>query len=193
MNYFSYLFLILLIACSASSEKSEERSSSDSSSGFSGYMELTIDSDSFKYDNLTRTDSRVSFQDEAIAVYVKNPDGEGTIAQITLLSPEIYNSTTHTYTNESGRWLEEGAKQEYERIRQNLNFKFRRIDNMEEENYLSLDRGTVDISYDDEQGNFKITFAGEDRPSAYYKEDNDLVKFSGTLVLEGAYLMDSRN
>ena len=193
MNKILYLILFAFLACSSPTKSEGQNSSSSNSADFSGYLELTIDGETYKFDELTRSGSRVSFQDEAIAVYVENPNGEGTIAQVTLLSPEIYEGTSHKYVKEAGGWKEikDGSVGD---TRQNLSFKFRRIDNMNEENYINLDLGTVEMQYDEKKANFELIFEGEDRPSSFNKEkDEKLVKFSGKLVLNGAYLMDSRD
>lgn len=202
-NHIPYLVFIFLMACSGSSEKSdqqENQNSSDTKSNdtkstdFVGRLELTMQGESYEFTDMTRVDSRVSFQEKAIAVYITNTNGEGTIAQITIMSPLIYNSTSHTYVNDSGRWLEGSQKNDPpKRTEQNLQFKFRRIDNMDEENYINLDQGTANLEYDDEKPVFRLSFEGKDMPSAYNDEDNEEIAFSGKLILEGAYLMDSRD
>jgi len=196
LSHILYTLIILLIACTSSEKSSQEgdNSYSSKSSDFIGKLELTIDGESYEFSDMTRTDSRVSFQDNAIAVYVANPKGEGTIAQITILSPKIYESNSHIYVNESNRWLEKGDTREPpKRTEQNLRFKFRKIDKMDSEEYLMLDQGTVQFKYNDEEPIFEMTFEGKDTPSAHNREEDKEIQFSGKLTLKGAYLMDSRH
>ncbi len=205
----SYILLptiLLFLACSASNEKSEEANSkaeetpnNTGNTDFSGTLNLVIDDETFEYKAMTKSGSRLSFQDKGISVYVENTDGEGTIATVTILSPDIYNSNSHTYTKgpvtrEEGMSQEDYDIERAERKKTNMRLKFRRIDNMEGENYIELDRGEVSLEYDDENADFILSFEGEDRPSgSNKKEDEKTIKFSGSLKLNGAYLMDSRD
>lgn len=204
----SILFPILLVitACSASNENSEEANSKAveisnraGDADFSGELNLVIDGETFEYKEMTKSGSRLSFQDKGISVYVENTGGEGTIATVTILSPDIYSSNSHTYT-EGPVTREEGMSQEdYETKRAesrktNIRLKFRRIDQMEVDNYIELDKGVVNLEYDDENADFILSFEGEDRPSSFNKEEDEkTIKFSGSLKLKGAYLMDSRD
>lgn len=205
-SYILFSILLLLLACSAANEKSEEANSkADETSNnagnadFSGTLNLVIDGETFEYNAMTKRGSRLSFQDKGISVYVENSGGKGTIATVTVLSPDIYKSTSHTY-NKGSVGRDEGMSQEEydseraERKRHNISLKVRRIDNMEVENYIDLDRGKVNLEYDDENADFILSFEGEDRPSSYNKkEDEKTIEFSGSLKLNGAYLMDSRD
>lgn len=202
-NLFIYPIFFVLISCSPSDEKVKDTNSTDNqpsteqkTTEFSGELKLVVAGETFEYDSMTKSDSRLSFQDKGIAVYIENPNGKGTIAKVVIQSPDIYKSTKHNFwegstPREKGMSEAEYQKKKEANRKNILSLKFRRIDNMDEEEYISLDQGSVSLEYDDEAGNFKLTFEGEDKPS--YNSNGETIAFSGTLELKGAYLMDSRD
>jgi len=177
-NFIPSFVIMLLLLSSATIQKRAD---------FSGKLVLKIAGETFTYDAMTRSGSRLSFQDKGIAVYIVNPDGEGTIAQITLLSTEIYNSPSHTYelgNEEQPKTMLDIYNKDPNKNKDILSFKFRRIDKMGTEEYIKLKKGSVKLNYDDKAGNITLNFDGEDKNGT---------SLSGSLELRDAYLMDRRD
>ncbi|SMG52446.1 hypothetical protein SAMN05661096_03926 [Marivirga sericea] len=178
-----YLYLIpiicLLIISSGSGPKKV---------GFSGELLLEIDDKKYTYDAMTRSGSRLSFQKKGVSIYIVNPEGKGTIAQITLLSTKIYESKSHTYElgaeDAQPQSIQDLYNKDASKKKDILSFKFRRIDKMEEEEYIRLSKGTVDLEYDDEAPYLKITFQGQDKNGT---------SLSGSLELDDPYVIDRRD
>lgn len=178
-NYIKYLACLMIIFGSAATQKNTD---------FSGKLLLKIDGETHVYEKMSRTDSRLSFQDKGIAIYIVNSQGEGTIAQITLLSNKIYDSKSHSYElggkENKPKTMMDIYNKDSSKKKNILNFKFRRIDKMEKEEYLELSKGTVKLEYDDQSGYVKLDFEGEDKNG---------ISLSGFLELKNPYLMDRRN
>ncbi|WKV13031.1 hypothetical protein [Marivirga harenae] len=174
-----YIIFILILFGSAASQKKAD---------FSGKLLLEIAGESYLYDDMTRTDSRLSFQEKGIVVYIVNPTGDGTIAEITILSTKIYNSKIHNFDlgakKEKPKTMLDIYKSESGKDNDVLNFKFRRIDKMQAEEYIVLKTGKVNLEYADDPSYFKMSFNGKDR---------DGTLLSGSLELHNPYLMDSRD
>ncbi|ADR22449.1 hypothetical protein MATR_37050 [Marivirga tractuosa] len=155
---------------------------------FSGKLNMKIKGESYTFDAMKRSDSRLSFQDKGIAVYIVNPKGEGTIAEITILSNSIYDMKSHRYElgtkKQKPKTMMDIYNKDSSKNKDILNFKFRRIDQMDQEEYFELSKGTVNLDYDDEAGYFKISFVGEDKNG---------ISISGLLELDNPYVIDRRD
>jgi rubrerythrin len=115
------------MSCTSSDEKVKDTNSTankssteQKSSDFSGKLKLVIAGETFEYDSMTKSNSRLSFQDKGIAVYIENPNGEGTIAKVVILSPDIYKSTTHNYWEGSTPREKGMSEAEYQKKRRKI-------------------------------------------------------------------------
>lgn len=155
---------------------------------FAGKIMLTVNGSSNTFSDLTHSDSRVSLQDKGISIYILNPKGEGTLVEITMLSNKIYESNSHTFEigaqPKRAQTIMDIYNKPSEERNETLRFKFRRIDDLEKENYISVHKGKAEVEYDDTSGNISISFNGEDKNGT---------TLSGSLSLKNPYLIDRRD